>query len=87
MGCQLSVEQGVCLAVKELGLEEADLQGWRLNDNHVECLGLVCKIEMMTIIAVQINVSYLLRMMLYVMYTNCKSKQRKSKSKRGHTTG
>jgi hypothetical protein len=43
MGCQLSVEQGVYLAVSELGLEEEDLQEWRLKDNHIECLGLVGK--------------------------------------------
>ena len=43
MGCQLSIDQAVYLTVSELGLEEADLQGWRVKDDHIECLGLVGK--------------------------------------------
>ena len=43
MGCQLSVEQASYLVVNDLGLDEADLQGWQLKDDHIECLGLVSK--------------------------------------------
>ena len=43
MGCQLSVEEASYLAVNELGLDEADLQGWQLKEDHIECLGLVSK--------------------------------------------
>ena len=43
MGCHISVEEATSFAVNELGIDEADFQGWQQKNNHIECLGLVSK--------------------------------------------
>ena len=44
MGCNISVEEGAYFAVNELGVDEADFQGWQQKNNYIECLGLVSKL-------------------------------------------